>query len=174
MDTAFKRIASIALVVLCLVPIAGFRFAGALPETPSFRPELFFLGSTSGKGVLISRGRADRTFRVSSVGKIDHNGTFVLDQKILFNDGKSDERSFRIRRLNDHDYTGTLTGVPGRVSARVDGNSFHIRYLIRQPQVYMDQWIYLQPDGRSALNRSTVKVLGIQVAHMSEFITRTK
>ncbi len=178
MDTAslrlkdFKRIASVVCLVLCLGPIAGFRFAGAPAETLSFRPELFFLGLTSGQGVLVTRGRADRPFRVTGAGKIDHDGTFVLDQKILFNDGKSDERSFRIRRLNDHDYTGTLTGVTGRVSAKVDGNSFHVRYLIRQPAVYMDQWIYLQPDGRSALNRSTVKVLGIPVAHLSELITR--
>lgn len=111
---------------------------------------------------------------MTGIGKIDRDGTFVLQQEITYNDGAIDDRSFRIRRLNDHDYTGTLTGVPGRVSARVDGNTFHVRYLIRHPAVYMEQWIYLQPDGRTALNHSTVKVLGIPVAQLSEVITRAK
>jgi hypothetical protein len=36
----------------------------------------------------------------------------------------------------------------------------------------MEQWIYRQPDGRTALNRSTVRVLGVPVAHLSETITK--
>ncbi len=152
--------------------LAGFRVAKAPADAPVFRPEQFFIGLTHGNGVQATRGRADRAFHVTGVGRIANDGTFILDQKIRYADGATDERSFRVRHINDHDYTGTLTGVAGPVSARVDGNSFHVRYLIRKPAVTMDQWIYLQPDGVTALNRSTVRILGIPVAHLSETITR--
>lgn len=152
--------------------LAGFRVAKAPADAPVFRPEQFFTGHTSGDGVLATRGRRDRKFHVTGVGRVASDGTFILDQKVRYADGATDERSFSIRRINDHDYAGTLSGATGPVSARVDGNSFHVQYLIRRPDVTMDQWIYLQPDGLTALNRATVKILGIPVAHLSETITR--
>ncbi|MEP7118065.1 MAG: DUF3833 family protein, partial [Acidobacteriota bacterium] len=89
-----------------------------------------------------------------------------------YSNGEVNRRSFRMRRVDEHEYTGTLTGVSGAVWARVDGNSFHVRYTMRRPAVTMEQWIHLQPDGRTGLNRATVRVFGIPIAHLSETITR--
>ena len=36
----------------------------------------------------------------------------------------------------------------------------------------MEQWLYLQPDGRSVMNEATVRVFWVVVAHLSERITR--
>ena len=152
--------------------LAGFRLPKEPVGGPVFRPEQFFMGFTRGNGVLATRGRRDRNFNVTGVGRVASDGTFILDQKIRYADGATDERSFHIRRINDRDYAGTLSGVTGPVSASVDGNTFHVRYLIRRPAITMDQWIYLHPDGLTALNRSTVKILGIPIAHLSETITR--
>ncbi|MEP6507064.1 MAG: DUF3833 family protein [Gemmatimonadales bacterium] len=167
-----RQLAGVTLALLMTACLAGFRLPKAPAAGPVFRPEQFFIGFTHGDGVLATRGRRDRKFYVTGVGRVASDGTFILDQKIRYADGATDERSFRVRRINDHDYAGTLSGVAGPVTARVDGNSFHVRYLIRKPAVTMDQWIYLQPDGLTALNRSTVKILGIPVAHLSETITR--
>ncbi len=41
-----------------------------------------------------------------------------------------------------------------------------------KPAVRMEQWMFVQPDGRSVLNRATVTVLGIPVARLSETIRR--
>ncbi len=153
--------------------LSGFHVAKAPAATPQFRPEQFFAGATHGNGVLAVRGRSDRPFRVTGNGRSEKDGTFVLDQTIKYSDGGSDMRSFRMKRVNARDYAGTLSGVAGPVSARVEGNSFHIRYTIRKPAVTMEQWIYLKPDGRTALNRATVRVLGIPVAHLSETITKS-
>lgn len=162
-------------LVVCLMVagcLGGFRVAKTPADAPPFRPEQFFAGSTHGGGVLLTRGKADRPFRVSGSGHTDSAGIFVLDQTITYADGVVERRSFRIRRVNDRDYTGTLTGASGKVSAQAEGNSFHVRYTIRKPAVTMEQWIYLQPDGRTALNHATVRVLGIPFAHLSETITR--
>ncbi len=163
-----------ALPVLLVLSgcLSGFRVREAPAEAPQFRPEQFFAGVTSGEGILATRGRADRPFHVTGAGHSESDGTFVLDQTVTYADGKAEQRSFRMPPVDEHNYTGRLTGASGAVSGRTEGNSFHVRYTIRKPAVTMEQWIYLQPDGRTGLNRATVRVLGIPVARLSETITR--
>ena len=38
----------------------------------------------------------------------------------------------------------------------------------------MEQWIYLQPEGRTALNHATVRMFGVAVARLSETISRAE
>ncbi|MEO6235592.1 MAG: DUF3833 family protein [Vicinamibacterales bacterium] len=161
--------ASIVALTGCL---ARFRVGNTAAQVPEFRPEQFFAGVTHGDGVLATRGKGDRAFQVTGTGHSEPDGIFVLDQTLTYADRKVERRSFRMRRVDAHHYTATLTGASGRVAARAEGNSFHLRYTIRRPAVTMEQWIYLQPDGRTALNRGTVRVLGVPVAHLSETITR--
>ena len=35
----------------------------------------------------------------------------------------------------------------------------------------MEQWLYLQPNGRTVMNEATIRVFGIIAAHLSERIT---
>lgn len=148
------------------------RGAARIAAAHLLRSKRFFDGATHGEGVLSIRFKADRHFRVASIGRHESDGTFVLQQTITYADGAADERTFRMRPVNDHEYTGSVTGSSGAVSASTEGNAFHVRFTMRQPDVTMEQWIYRQPDGRTALNRSTVRVLGVPVAHLSETITK--
>jgi hypothetical protein len=36
---------------------------------------------------------------------------------------------------------------------------------------WMEQWLYLQPDGRTVVNEATISLLGLVVARLSERIT---
>ena len=166
-------------LLLALASICGL--SGCLSEfsveatpasSPRFLPEQFFAGATHGEGVLATRGRADRPFQVTSTGHAGSDGSFVVEQKIAYAEGKLEQRSFSIRRTGEGEYAGSLTGASGAVTARAEGNTFHLRYTITKPVLTMEQWIYLQPDGRTVLNRATVRLLGIPVAHVSERITR--
>ncbi|MEP6992944.1 MAG: DUF3833 family protein [Acidobacteriota bacterium] len=152
--------------------LGGFRVGETSAPAPQFRPEQFFTGVTHGEGVLAALGRTDRAFHVTGAGHSESDGTFVLDQTVSYADGAVEQRSFRMRRVDEHEYAGSLTGASGAVWARAEGNGFHVRYTIRKPAVTMEQWIYLRPDARTALNRATVRVLGIPVAHLSETIRR--
>ena len=50
---------------------------------------------------------------------------------------------------------------------------FHLRYAMRSPWGgRMEQWLTLQPDGRTVVNRATVRVLGLVVTQLTERITR--
>ena len=140
-------------------------------STPEFRPEVFFLGVTRGEGTLVQHGKSDRNVHVIGVGRSDGNGTFRLDQTVTYDDGTTEKRTWLLHR-NGNQYSATLSDASGAVDGEVSGNVFRLRYLLRQPAVYMDQRLYLQSDGRTVLNIATVSVLGVPWARLSERITR--
>lgn len=141
--------------------------------SPLMRPEVFFAGRTEGHGTLAVRGGSPRSVRVQSDGRQDPDGTFRLDQTITFGDGRVETRTWNMRAIDGRSYTGTLSDANGDMKAEVEGNLFHLRYRIRQPAVYMEQWLYLQSDGRTVLNIGEATVLGIPWARLEERIVRS-
>ncbi len=176
-STAFgaARAAYVATAALAVL-LSGCLSASALHPSasarPAFEPEVFFAGRTRGAGEVEVRGRDPRGFKVEGFGRTEADGAFRLDQTVTFADGKVETRTWRMRQLGGGAYTATLSDATGEVAAETKGNVFHVRYLMRQPAVYMEQWLYLQPDGRSAINMATVTVAGIPWAQLAEQITR--
>lgn len=166
-----------AAITTCVVAVSGC-LAGnqapppRLPE-PLFEPTVFFAGSTHGEGTLKVRGGSARGLRVEGTGSSEPDGTFRLNQVITYGDGAVDTRVWRMRRAGRGQYTATLSDAKGDVTAESSGNLFHLRYLLRRPAVYMEQWLYLAPDGRSVWNLAQVTVLGLPWARLEETITRT-
>ncbi len=113
-----------------------------------------------------------RLLHVEGHGYTEADGSFRLDQVVTFEDGAVEKRTWRLAKRGPGTYTGTLTDADGPVSAEVTGNRFHLRYLLRKPAVYMEQYLYLQPDGRTALNLATITVIGMPLARLTEEITR--
>ena len=171
MHCRLRLAAALVLLSLCGC-LPDFPDASQAAEQPALIPDAFFAGRTTGEGTLRMRFRAPRTLRVAGMGRRERDGAFRLDQTVTFDDGTVEKRSWRLRRTAANDYRATLSDAGGEVRARTSGNSMHLRYLLRQPRVYMEQWLYLQPDGRTAVNRATVTVLGIPWARLDETITR--
>lgn len=139
---------------------------------PELRPEVFFAGRTRGSGELEERGRAPRAMSVEGFGRVESDGTFRLDQTVTFADGEVRTRTWLMRRVDAHAYTATLSDAAGEVAAETKGNVFHVRYLMRAPAVFMEQWLHLQPDGRSVINFATITVAGVPWARLAEQINR--
>lgn len=137
------------------------------------RPEVFFAGRTEGHGTLTVRGGSPQSLRVQSEGRQERDGTFRLDQTITFGSGKIETRTWNMRAIDGRTYTGTLTDAGGDMKGEVEGNLFHLRYRIGQPAVYMEQWLYLQSDGRTVLNTGEATLLGIPWARLEERIVRS-
>lgn len=140
--------------------------------TPAFDPVAVFAGHTHGDGVLEQRFGKGRHLSVEGNGYRSADGTFQLDQTITYDDSTKETRRWVLRRRDATSWTATLSDAKGEVAAETNGNLFHLRYQIRSPKVYMEQWLYLQPDGRSVLNLAQVTVLGVPYARLSETITR--
>ena len=143
------------------------------PE-PVFDPMVFFAGRTNGEGALDLRFGAKRTLRVDGMGRMEPDGSFRLDQTVAYADSSVEKRFWILRRVNATHYAATLSDAKGDVSAEVKGNLLHLRYLVRQPAVYVEQWLYLQPGGRTVDNQMQVTVLGVPWARLSETITRAE
>ncbi len=171
-------------IVYCLtagVAMAGIVGCFGLPPfsshpvtaaNPTLGFEVFFAGHTHGKGTLELITGQRRSLQIKGHGYTEADGSFRLDQVVTYDDGAVERRTWRLVKRDQGSYTGTLTDADGPVSAEVTGNRFHLRYLLREPAVYMEQYLYLQPDGRKLLNLATVTVIGIPWARLTEEITR--
>ena len=159
------------LLSACAPVLPPSAFEGARPE---FRPEAVFAGATTSSGVLENAaGAPTRILHVTGTGVVQPDGTLRLDQAITFDDDPPTHRTWLLRRLDAHHYAGTLTDASGPVRAEAYGPLFHLRYPMRHPfAATMEQWLYLQPDGRTVVNEATVRLLGLVVARISERITR--
>lgn len=137
------------------------------------RPEVFFAGTTSSSGVLENRsGAPTRRFHVEGSGVALPDGSLRLDQSVIFGHDAPEMRTWVLRRLDSHHYTATLTDASGTVHGEAYGNLFHLHYPMKTPfGGEMEQWLYLQPDGRTVINEATVSIFGVVVAHLSERIT---
>ena len=162
--------AIVVLMVGCL-PASSFHTEAA--NTPEMRPDAFFMGVTHGDGTLMQRWKKSRKLHVTGMGSVEPNGDFRLEQDVKYDDGTTESRTWHLRPSGPHSYTGTLTDGSGEVHGETNGNTFHLSYLLRQPAVYMNQRLYLQPDGRTVLNVATVSILGVPWARLSETITRS-
>ena len=168
-----RLLAPLLLLVLsgCMKPMGLADFAGSGPQ---LRPELFFAGETRGRGVIqTGGGQPSRTFDVVSTGR-PQGDAIRVDQIIRYGDGKVDRRFWVLRLTGRGRYEGNLSDAAGPVTAEVSGNTLRLRYLLKHPAITMEQWLHLQPDGRTLLNSGTVRAFGIVVARLSEQIVRAE
>ncbi|MDB5903164.1 MAG: hypothetical protein JWM26_2042 [Betaproteobacteria bacterium] len=170
--TCASRAAAVSLLLALGGCLAGPPLHPSATTSPQMRPEVFFAGSTRGDGQLTERGRDPRPFKVAGEGRAEPDGSFRLDQTVTFADGEVRTRTWRLRRVDDTTYTGSVSDAAGEVTGDVDGNVFHVRYLMRKPAVYMEQWLYLQRDGCSVINFADVSVVGVAWARLGERIVR--
>lgn len=161
--------------LLAAVLIGGCGSASPAPELaaprPLFRAEQFFAGRTEGRGSLKIMFKDAQQVRVEGQGRADADGSMVLDQIVWRSGHKPQKRQWRLRPVGGGRYEGTLTDATGRVQGEVRGNLFHLRYPMKGG-VNAEQWIYLQPDGRTALNRMTITKFGMTVGRLEETIRK--
>ena len=154
----------------CVKPVAPERLTTA---EPIFRPEQFFAGKATGRGVIQTPGgKPARRITVESRGAVQGDGSFRLDQSVTDDRGKVSQRHWIMARSGDGRYLATLSDAAGPVKAEVTGNLFHLKYLMKKPFVTMEQWLWLLPDGRTIMNEGTIRMPGRTVARLSEVIVR--
>jgi hypothetical protein len=101
-----------------------------------------------------------------------------MEQHFAFDDGRRQERTWHVRRLDAQRYEATANDVVGTATGTAVGNAFRWEYtLALSPgndlkNVQMTQWMYGVDDGSRMMNRVTVKKLGVIVAEATEFFSR--
>lgn len=161
--------------LLSLVAVAGCSATQPGEELarprPIFDVAVFFAGRTHGDATLKVIFKDPESIRVEGSGHAAPDGTLVLDQIVKREKQAPESRQWRFRALAGNRYTGTLTDATGPVSGDVQGNMLHLRYPMKDG-VKAEQWIYLQSDGRTALNRMRMTKFGLTVARLDETIRK--
>ena len=145
---------------------------------PLFDPVEFFSGRTSSSGVRETRrGVPVQRVTTHTVGR-RKGDILLLEQELEFGDGKRQQRSWRIRRIDAHRFEATANDIVGVARGEAYGNVFHWSFILALSpgnplmNVRMSQWMYLQPDGRTMINHSTIRKAGFVVAQVTEQFRR--
>ncbi|MDA5563397.1 DUF3833 domain-containing protein [Cobetia sp. MMG027] len=156
---------SASLLMACSSPSID-TYAGSGPE---FRIDEYFLGHTRGWGMVQDRsGEVTRRFVVDLQGT-RQDGRLTLDENFRYSDGETQHRQWIFTPTADRQWRGTAADVTGEATAASNGHAFRMQYVLQVPidgsvwEFNMDDWMYLQPDGR-VLNRTSMRKLGIELA----------
>ncbi len=164
-----------ALLLPACASLAPRSFSGAAPR---FDPIAYFTGPTHSWGVIEARdGTPKSRFKADLVGRRDGED-LVLTQDFTFDDGRTQRRVWRMHRVDAHRYDATADDVSAVATGYAYGNSFKWDYTLQlKPgnpltRVQMHHWMYLAGDGRTLLNRVTIRKLGVQVGGTTEYFQR--
>lgn len=165
------RLSILSLPILLTGCVGTPHHADLAAPAPVFSPTAFFAGDSQGRATLTELFSGTKPVHVTSHGVVTPDGTLVLDQVVERADKKPEHREWRIREVAPGHFAGTLSDATGPVRGDVHGNCLHLRFKMKGG-LQAEQWLYLQPGGRTALNRMAIRKFGITVAALRETITR--
>lgn len=139
--------------------------------TPAFNPQRFFVGATQGEGTLKVVLTPPRHTHVTGSGRLLYDRTLILTQVVAIETKPTREREWRLRELTPGHYEGTLSDASGPVTGDIVDGRLHLQYPMKGG-VVANQWLTLEPGGRSAQNHMTITKLGMPVATIDETIRR--
>lgn len=144
-------------------------FAG---KEPRLVLEDYFLGRSKAWGIFQDRfGTLRRQFEVDIEGRME-DGTLVLVEDFLYDDGERERRVWRIERTGEHGYRGTADGVIGVAEGEAYGNALNWTYRFALKvgegtwEVTFDDWLFLQSDGM-LINRAEVRKFGLLLGEVT-------
>lgn len=140
------------------------------PSHVIFTPQVGFGGNSEGNGTLKLFFGKPRPYHVESQGRVLADGTFRLDQTVMFAGESPRHRHWILTTAPAGQYTGTLSDAASKVSGHTVGARLTLRYRLKGPLV-MHQRLEILPDG-TIDNVGRITLLGIPVGHLQETILR--
>ncbi|MCO7228190.1 DUF3833 domain-containing protein [Halomonas sp. CnH100-B] len=174
MNTLRKRLLALSLVssFFLLAGCASVKVEEYANTTPRLDIAEYFTGQTRAWGMVQDySGEVQRRFTVDITGTFEGD-TLTLDESFVLADGETDQRVWEFERVDEHHWVGTANDVDGQVDARQYGHAFHMRYPLdidvggRTLSFTMDDWMYLQPDGR-LINRTAMRKFGLTLGEIT-------
>ena len=144
-------------------------FAGTEPRLVI---EEYFAGRTKAWGIFQDRfGQLRRQFVVDIEGIWDGE-TLTLVEDFVYDDGETEQRIWRIKKLGEHAYEGKADDVIGIAKGLAYGNALNwtYRYGLKVGDstwnVTFDDWLFLQSDG-VLINRAAVTKFGFKLGEVT-------
>lgn len=169
-----KPLRVLASVILLLVA----DLAMAVPARAEATLDEAFRGEALGRGRFKSGLIGlDRGFHITTRGR-KSGKDFVLDQFFRFDDGETDRRTWRFRRVGPNRYVGTRKDVVGEAIVKVAEDVITMTYDVIVPRkdgsrlkLHFEDRI-ARIDNRTLSNRATIYTLGIPVGSVEAKLVR--
>ena len=146
---------------------------------PHLLIEDYFVGNTRAWGLFQDRfGTVRRQFQVDINGTWDGK-TLTLVEDFAYDDGRTEQRVWRIDKIGDHGYRGSAEGVIGVAQGTAFGNALHWTYRFalkvgnRTWPVSFDDWLFLQDD-RVLINRATIRKFGLRLGDLTMLFLKSE
>lgn len=162
----------IGILMLAVSGCAGVDVKQFAKNTPELDIYQYFLGATTGWGIVLDRGgRLTRQFVVSIDGRVDSGGSLILVEDFVWSDGERSQRIWRISKEGEHSFAGSAGDVIGTAQGLGYGNVLNWEYVLAVESdgstwnVDFDDWMFLQPDS-VLINKTTMSKFGIDVGEV--------
>jgi len=174
-----KKILFLILPALGLMTVgcSNMKIEDFKGKQPKFTLEQYFNGKTQAWGIVRDRfGNIRRQFSVDMTGSWDGQ-VLTLDESFSYDDGETDKRVWRIRKLNDNSYEGEAEDVIGKAVGKAYGSALNWSYTLalkisgRTWNVNFDDWMFLQPDG-VLFNSAEMSKFGITIGEITLFFKK--
>ncbi len=162
----------IAVLLLTLCGCAGIDVRQYEGNTPKLDLYQYFLGATTGWGIVLNRGGGlTRQFVVTIDGQVDDEGNLIMEEDFDWSDGERSKRIWRISKEGDHAYVGRAVDVIDTAQGLAYGNVLSWNYVLALESdgstwhIDFDDWMFLQPNN-VLINRTTMSKFGLHVGEV--------
>lgn len=133
----------------------------------------FFQGKTKGWGIVQDRkGTLTRQFTVDITGTVNADGSLILEEDFDWSDSEKSKRTWILRKLDAHSYTGEAEDVVDSASGTLYGNVLNWKYKLNLPidetswKITFDDWMFLVSENL-LLNKATMSKFGFKVGEVT-------
>ena len=161
-------ISAFALLSGCAGPTLD-HYKGSKPDLDL---KEYFSGPIKAWGIVQDRkGHVTRRFDVELVGSWDGD-TGTLEEHFEYYDGKTDKRTWTIKKIANKRYEGTAGDIIGKADGEIEGGAMRWAYEMdldvgdKTYRIKFDDWMFLMNDG-VLINRSYLKKFGFTVAELT-------
>ncbi|WP_084462874.1 DUF3833 domain-containing protein [Oceanibaculum pacificum] len=173
----FRATALLLAALLVLGGCSTMKPEDFADTTPRLTVEDYFQGKSRAWGIFQDRfGTLRRSFTVDIEGYREGD-EFVLKEDFVYDDGETDQRIWRIRRIDEHRYEGRADDVVGTATGLAYGKALNWQYEFdlkvgeRTIRVHFDDWMF-QQDEQVMVNRASVTKWGIEIGEVTLFFMR--
>ncbi|MCW3797103.1 DUF3833 family protein [Sphingomonas sp. BN140010] len=157
-----------------MTALAGLACTSSLSaEGQGTRPDpmRFFEGRTemvSTVKVVMSKPYRSRTL---GQGRLLDDGSLALVQQVQDEGKPAASRRWKIRKIDDDSFAGTMSEAVGPVMVQEVGGRYRFNFKMKG-NLAVEQWVTPMADGRTAKSSASVKKFGMRVATSEGFIRR--
>ncbi len=174
-----KILLKIFICLLFLNSCSSVNIKDIPDSNPKFVLEEYFAGATEAWGIVLDRsGVPIKQFNVKLNGTKTKENILVLDEQFTYSDGKKEERVWTITKTSEDNYEGTAKDVNGSAVGISKGHALNWKYSLKVPvdgkdiDINFNDWMFLQSDGSTLINKAVMTKYGIYVGEILIFFRK--